>query len=232
MLFGSFELSDEHEVLERFLIEYQSISAIKHANVVNIFDVGVADDHAFISMEYLPGGSLKTHLREQGKLEPARALTLVAQVTEALAAIHAVGILHRDLKPGNVMFRENGELCIIDFGLAKQIQIEQDITQPGKIYGTPYYMSPEQGQGLDIDVRSDIYSLGVVLFELLTGMKPYSAGTPVALIFKHAHAEIPQLPENVEKYQFAINQLMAKSPAARPADLHQVLQLLKHCQTL
>ncbi|NNF16162.1 MAG: protein kinase [Gammaproteobacteria bacterium] len=232
ILYGAFELSDEHELLERFLIEYQSISAIKHPNIVEIYDVGVADDHAFIVMEFIEGGSLRTRLQQSGSLAPDTSLKIAFDLVGALAAIHDVGILHRDLKPGNVMFRRDGSLCIIDFGLAKQVQIEQAITQPGKIYGTPYYMSPEQGQGLAIDIRSDFYNLGVLLFELLTGHKPYVAGTPVALVFKHTYAPLPELPEKLNKYQFLIDSLMAKKPADRPQSSAQIFELLKHCQTL
>jgi len=233
LLYGDFELSDEHEVLERFLIEFQSIAAVQHSNVVNIYDVGVADDHAFIAMEFIRGGSLRDRLATQGALPPAEAIDIALHITDALTAIHHVGILHRDLKPGNVMFREQGgPPCIIDFGLAKQVQIDREITLPGKIYGTPYYMSPEQGQGHEIDERSDFYSLGVLLFELLTRRKPYVAGTPIALLFKHAHAPIPKLDESLQAYQPLIDCLLAKDPDDRPPYAAHLTAVLKEYKRL
>ncbi len=233
VLYGTFELSDEHEVLERFLIEFQSITAVTHPNIVTIFDVGVADDHAFIAMEYIGGGSLRDRLASEGATDPQEALDIALHIADALDAIHRVGILHRDLKPGNVMFRvRGGPPCIIDFGLAKQVQIVQEITLPGKIYGTPYYMSPEQGQGSEIDERSDFYSLGVLLFELLTGRKPYVAGTPVALLYKHSHAPIPKLDQNLHVYQPLIERLLAKDPVQRPTSASHLAAVLKDYKRL
>lgn len=232
LLYGMLDLSDESEVLERFLIEYQSISSIDHPNIVRIFDVGVADDHAYIAMEFLGGGDLRDRLRAAGRFAPRDAIKTIIGVADSLSSMHAVDILHRDLKPANVMFRDNEEPCLIDFGLAKQVQLDQDITQPGRIYGTPYYMSPEQAQGLEIDHRSDYYSLGVMLFELLMGHKPFVAGTPVALLFKHAHAAIPDLNENIKQYQPLIDQLLAKDPAVRPADHKHLLGVLKEYERL
>ncbi|MFK8030800.1 MAG: protein kinase [Gammaproteobacteria bacterium] len=233
VLYGNYELSEDYEVLERFLIEFQSVAAVSHPNIVNIYDVGVADDHAFIVMEYIRGGSLRERLAQQGALVPKEAFDVALHIADALTAIHQVGILHRDLKPGNVMFRvTGGPPCIIDFGLAKQVQIEQEITMPGKIYGTPYYMSPEQGQGEEIDKRSDFYSLGVLLFEMLTGRKPYVAGTPIALLFKHTHAPIPQLDQSLQDYQPLIGRLLAKDPAGRPATAEQLTAVLNEYKRL
>ena len=233
VLYGTFELSDEHEALERFLIEFQSITAVTHPNIVNIYDVGVADDHAFIAMEYIEGGSLRDRLAAEGATDPQEALDIALHIADALAAIHQVGILHRDLKPGNVMFRaRGGPPCIIDFGLAKHVQIVQEITLPGKIYGTPYYMSPEQGQGNEVDERSDFYSLGVLLFELLTGRKPYVAGTPIALLYKHSHAPIPKLDQSLLLYQPLIDRLLAKDPVHRPTSANHLSAVLKDYKRL
>ena len=121
-------------------------------------------------------------------------------MAEALAAIHSVGVLHRDLKPGNVMLREDGTIVLIDFGLAKQIELDAEITATGEIFGTPYYMSPEQGHGREVDERTDIYSLGIILYEMLTGQKPFLAPTPMAVIYKHSHAPLPELPVPLRRW--------------------------------
>ena len=154
---------------------------------------------------------------------PARPLGLAAATpaawyqaaVAALAAIHAAGVLHRDLKPGNVMMRADGSVALIDFGLAKQLSLEAEITATGEIFGTPYYMSPEQGHGRDVDARSDVYSLGVIFYEMLTGKKPYLAPTPMAVIYKHSHAPIPRLPEDLTDWQPLLERLLAKEPQDR-----------------
>jgi serine/threonine protein kinase len=136
-------------------------------------------------------------------------------MASALEAIHAVGVLHRDLKPGNVMLRGDDSIALIDFGLAKQLELEADITATGEIFGTPYYMSPEQGHGHGCDERSDLYSLGVMFFELLTGQKPYLGRTPMEVIYKHAQASVPMLPPESVRLQPLIERLMAKAPDKR-----------------
>ncbi|MCK6478559.1 MAG: serine/threonine protein kinase, partial [Phycisphaerales bacterium] len=156
---------------DRFLQEYELIARVDHPNVVRIFDLGIADDHAYIAMEYCSRGSLKRRIAAGMSGEQAFASMQV--MAAALGALHAVGIYHRDLKPTNVMFREDDSLVLIDFGLAKQAQFKAGITGTGAIFGTPYYMSPEQGEGNAVDQRSDIYSLGIVFYEMLTGRKPY-----------------------------------------------------------
>jgi len=169
-------LHDSDEIaFDRFLQEFELVGKIKHQNVVRIYDLGVADDHAYIAMEYCSRGSLKR--RVMAGMEPAGATRFMQQIADALGSIHATGILHRDLKPTNVMFREDESLALIDFGLAKQAHLNAELTGTGEIFGTPYYMSPEQGHGSQVDERSDIYSLGVIYFEMLTGTKPYDGET-------------------------------------------------------
>ncbi len=201
------------EPLQRFLREYEVIASIRHPNVVRIFDLGIADDHAFIVMEYFPGGSLAENLGPG--LAPARALDWLAQAARALEAIHGVGVLHRDLKPANMMLRADDRLALIDFGVAKLRNSATDLTSLGEIFGTPYYMSPEQGDGAPVDERADIYSLGVVFHEMLTGRKPYIAATPVGVIWKHRHAPRPLLPAGCAPCQLLLDRMMAKRPADR-----------------
>ena len=198
---------------DRFLQEYELIAEIDHPNIVKIFDLGVGDDHAHIAMEYLEGGDLKRRI-EKGIIEPD-AVNFLRQIASALAEIHDVGILHRDLKPGNIMLRADDSIALIDFGLAKRMRLQMELTDEGEIFGTPYYMSPEQGHGNGVDHRSDIYSLGVIFYEMLTGEKPFRADTAMGIIYRHANAPIPLLPNRVSQYQVLLNMMLAKSPDNR-----------------
>ncbi len=207
---------------ERFLQEYELISEVEHRNIVRIFDLGVADDHAYIAMEYFPRGDLRRRIQERPEAD--QALEYLRQMTEALVAIHGVGVLHRDLKPGNVMVRSDDSLALIDFGLAKRLKMEAELTNTGEIFGTPYYMSPEQGHGRDVDERGDIYSLGVIFFEMLTGKKPYVAASPMAVIYKHSHAGIPPLEGEAARFGDLVDRMMAKEPLDRFQTAEELLQ--------
>ncbi|MCH9005256.1 MAG: serine/threonine protein kinase [Proteobacteria bacterium] len=198
---------------DRFLQEYETIAEMDHHNIVKIYDLGVGDDHAHIAMEYLDGGDLR-HKIEHGVNE-VEAVRCLREIASALAAVHEKHVLHRDLKPGNIMLRKDGSIALIDFGLAKRVKLESAITDKGEIFGTPYYMSPEQGHGSKVDERSDIYSLGVIFFELLTGDKPFKGGTAMGIIYKHAQAPVPLLPPRLSRYQALINMMLAKLPEDR-----------------
>jgi len=200
-------------LFDRFLQEYEVIARIDHPNVVKIFDLGVADDHAYIVMEYLSGGTLASRLIDP--IGHEEVLEYVHQITRALEAIHKAGVLHRDLKPANVMLREDGTLALIDFGLAKQMRLEAAITGTGQIFGTPYYMSPEQGHAEPVDERSDIYSLGCMFFEMLTGERPFMASTPMGVIYQHANAPRPKLAKPLADLQPALEHMLAVKPSAR-----------------
>ncbi|HEY7640497.1 MAG TPA: protein kinase [Steroidobacteraceae bacterium] len=205
---------DEHTQFTRFLQEYELISKVRHPNVVRIFDLGIADDHAYLAMEYFARGDLRSQIASD--LDDSEALSYLAQMAAALQVVHAIGVLHRDLKPGNIMLRADGSVALIDFGLAKHVRIDApEITATGEIFGTPYYMSPEQGHGSDLDERSDLYSLGVIFYEMLTRQKPYVAQTPMGVIYMHANAPIPLLPQELRKYQQLLNKLLAKDPVHR-----------------
>ena len=200
-------------LFDRFLQEYEVIAGIHHPNVVRIFDLGVADDHAYIAMEYLSGGSLASRFLQP--IEHTEALEYVRQISRALEAIHKAGVLHRDLKPANVMLRDDGTLALIDFGLAKQMRLEAAITGTGQIFGTPYYMSPEQGHAEAVDERSDIYSLGCMFYEMLTGERPFTASTPMGVIYQHANAPRPKLAGPLEELQPALEHMLAVTPSER-----------------
>ena len=196
-------------LFDRFLQEYEIIARVRHPNVVRIFDLGIADDHAYIAMEYLGAGSLAERLN--AALAPDLALEYLHQIGGALEAIHDAGVLHRDLKPANVMFREDGTLALIDFGLAKQMRLEAAITGKGQIFGTPYYMSPEQGHAEPTDERSDLYSLGCIFYEMLTGERPFGAGSPMGVIYKHANAPRPRLHRSLTHLQPLLDRMLAIS---------------------
>jgi tRNA A-37 threonylcarbamoyl transferase component Bud32/CheY-like chemotaxis protein len=206
---------------ERFLREYELVAHLEHPNIARIYDIGAADDHLFLAMEYFPGGDLRSRMREP--LPWRVALGYLRQLAAALGALHEIGVLHRDVKPGNVLLRDDGSLAFIDFGLARQLGLESDITGEGSIFGTPHYMSPEQGHGQPLDERSDLYSLGVVLHEMLTGRKPYVAETPLAVIYHHANTAIPQLPGPAAHLQPLLEALLAKRPAERPASAAEIV---------
>jgi hypothetical protein len=209
---------------DRFLQEYEMIAGIDHPNIVKIYDLGVADDHAHIAMEYLDAGDLRQRISE--RLIAAAAVKYLREIASALARIHEVGILHRDLKPGNIMLRRDNSIALIDFGLAKRLRLQMEITGSGEIFGTPYYMSPEQGHGNPVDERSDIYSLGVIFYEMLTGQKPYHADTAMGIIYKHARAPIPLLPARLAESQALLNMMLAKDPKDRLQSVAEVEEWL------
>jgi CheY-like chemotaxis protein len=194
-------------LFDRFLQEYEIIARLRHANVVRIFDLGVADDHAYIAMEYLAAGSLARRLKRP--LAPETVVVYTRQIGAALAAIHGAGVLHRDLKPANIMFRDDGSLALIDFGLAKEMRLHAAITGAGQIFGTPYYMSPEQGHAEPTDERSDLYSLGCIFYEMLMGHRPFTASSPMGVIYRHAHAPRPRLPRALTHLQPVLDRLLA-----------------------
>ena len=218
------DVSDVLGAFDRFLQEYEMIADLDHPNIVRIYDLGVSDDHAHIAMEYVPGGDLRQRIKA-GILE-SDAVSYAKQIAGALAELHQLGILHRDLKPGNIMVRKDGSLALIDFGLAKRMRLEQEITGNGEIFGTPYYMSPEQGHADEVDQRSDVYSLGVIFYEMLTGEKPYSGSDAMSIILKHAKAPVPVLPHRLARHQALINMLLAKEPGDRLQSANEVLDWL------
>jgi serine/threonine protein kinase len=218
------DLSDGLGAFDRFLQEYEMIAELDHPNIVDIYDLGVSDDHAHIAMEYVAGGDLKQRIA--AGIKEADAVEYMKQTAGALAELHKLGILHRDLKPGNIMVRESGSLALIDFGLAKRMRLEQEITGNGEIFGTPYYMSPEQGHADDVDERSDVYSLGIIFYEMLTGAKPYMGADAMSIILKHTKEPVPVLPYRLAHHQALINMLLAKRPADRIQSAAEVIEWL------
>ena len=218
------DVSERIVSFDRFLQEYEIVAGLKHQNIVRIHDLGVADDHAYIAMEHFPAGDLRQRMKTP--LLPSTALKYLEQIASALEAIHTVGVLHRDLKPANVMLRADGSLCLIDFGLAKTNEMELSLTGSREIFGTPYYMSPEQGHAEEIDARSDLYSLGVMFYEMLIGRKPYLGATAMEVIYKHKRADLPEIAPEFASYERLLRRLLAKKPADRYQSARELLEVV------
>jgi eukaryotic-like serine/threonine-protein kinase len=206
---------------ERFQREYEIISSITHRAIAEIHDFGSLPRHLYLAMEYFPCGDLRDRLRNPLSVEES--LYYLRAIAEALRVIHVFGILHRDLKPANVMLREDNSPVLIDFGLARRSLDEIGSTGVGQVLGSPYYISPEQAQGQRVDVRTDLYSLGVMFYEMLTGQRPYGGRSAVAIMSQHTSAPVPSLPESTAMQQPLLDRLMAKQQSARYASADELL---------
>jgi FixJ family two-component response regulator len=208
--------------LKRFMQEYTLISCLDHPHIVSIYERAFASDFAYIAMEHFPGGDLAKKLLTGIELETA--IEYIRQMCMGLVAVHDLNIVHRDMKPGNILFRQDGTLTITDFGAAKNLTGDvEDITINNHIVGTPYYMSPEQAASMPIDHRSDLYSLGIMIYQMLTNERPYTAKSIAQLISMHLNAPIPKLPESLIKYQPLIDGLLAKDPDERFQSANDVI---------
>lgn len=198
---------------ERFQREANIVGQLSHPNIVSIYDIGCYKNLNYIAMDYLPGGSV--HDKMRNGLSTAEVLTITREVARALDVAHDKGYVHRDIKPENILFRQDGTAVLSDFGVAKVVSAATRVTNAGTVVGTPHYMSPEQSRGLPIDGRSDIYSLGIVFYEMLTGVVPFQAEEAVAIAIKHLTAPIPTLPGQHSIFQNLLKKLLAKSPKDR-----------------
>jgi serine/threonine protein kinase len=199
------EIAADEKTIERFRNELKMARDIGHKNVCRMYDLNREKGSYYITMEYVSGEELKGMIRMMGQLSAGKAISIAKQVCEGLAEAHRLGVVHRDLKPQNIMIDKEGNARIMDFGIARSLKAK-GITEKGLIIGTPEYMSPEQAEGKGIDHRSDIYSLGIILYEMVTGREPFEGETPLGIAMKHK-SEIPkdprelntQIPEDLSK---------------------------------
>ncbi|HZK52074.1 MAG TPA: protein kinase, partial [Actinomycetota bacterium] len=227
-------LADDEAFLERFRFEALAAARLAHPNIVSIYDTG-AEQHDpdgearhYIVMEYCGGGSLADHLIAEGALQPERAAVVGNSVCEALAYAHRSGVIHRDIKPANILVADSGGLKVADFGIAKAAFTEGDVTTTGSILGTVTYLSPEQLKGEEPDQRSDIYSLGVTLYELLAGRAPFEEETQMAIAMKHLREEPPPLRSVKAGIPRGLEGVMTKAMAKDPDERYQSAQEMRN----
>ena len=215
------ELARDDDFVRRFIGEAKSVARLSHQNVVAVFDQGADGPFLYLAMEYIPGRTLKELLRDHGPFAPAVALDIMTGVLDGLAAAHASGIVHRDVKPENVLLTADGRVKVADFGLARA-QAAAGQTRAGLLIGTVAYLPPEQVTGEATGPRSDVYSAGVMAFELLTGRQPFTGDTPLAVAYQHVNSAIPAPSSLVPGIPAAVDQLVlaatSRDPALRPAD--------------
>ncbi len=219
------------QFVARFFVEARAAAKATHPNIVQVYDAEEADGVCYIAMEFVRGRDLKALLAEKGRLSGLEAVGLVMQAARGLGAASERGFIHRDVKPANLMLAQDGVLKIADFGLAKNVGEATDLTRPGQVMGTPSYMSPEQANGEKADFRTDIYSLGVCLFEMVTGARPFTSETPIGLIKKHCLDPVPdpleKSPDLHPAFGPLIRKMMAKSRDERFGSYGELLGSLE-----
>ncbi len=217
-------LAADPSFCERFLREGKTLARLSHPHTVTIHDIGNVGELYYMAMEYLPNGTLKERIA--AGLTPEQGVTLIRQIASALGYAHAQGLVHRDVKPANILFRADGTAVLSDFGIAKSLDDRTQFTQAGFAVGTPSYMSPEQARGQEIDGRADLYALGVVLYEILVGKLPYTGTDALSTALAHLTEPLPELPVHHGRYQEVLRKLLAKDPAERFPDAAALLRAL------
>jgi eukaryotic-like serine/threonine-protein kinase len=227
-------LAHDESIKERFLREARSMASLNDPHIIQVFYIGESDEQPYFAMEFVEGESLSTYLKREGQLQPEQAARVIYQTALGLATAHDKGVVHRDIKPGNLMLNSRGQIKIADFGIAlSQTDFSKKLTSTGEFVGTPGYLSPEVCTGQPVDLRSDIFSLGIVFFELLTGRMPFTDESPLGLMLEVVRAEIPDVRElnaSVDPEMTRILKLMtAKQPAERYQSCHELANdLLRH----
>ena len=229
VLRADFVGSEEHE--QRFLQEARSVASLIHPNIVQVYDVGKFENTLYIAQEYVPGSNLSSFIQRRGALPVQEAVSILWQATSALQKAASIGLVHRDIKPDNLLLTPDGEVKVADFGLARARGKNQNLTAVGVALGTPLYMSPEQVQGLTVDSRSDLYSLGATAYHMLSGRPPFSGDTALALAMQHIQAEPvplgqlrPDLPKDLTDI---VHRLLKKSPEDRFASAMELARELR-----
>lgn len=220
-------LAADRTFTRRFIKEGKTIAKFSHPHIVSVYDVGVVDQHHYIAMQYISGGDLKRKMSKEGAIEPKQALQILSDIASALGYAHKQGFIHRDVKSENILFREDQRAVLTDFGIVKAADSGTRMTGTGMSIGTPHYMSPEQARGKEVDGRSDLYSLGIVFYEALTGRVPFQGEDSVAIGIMHVSEPIPELPEEFSVYKPLMQRLLAKDPAARYQNTDQLMQAIE-----
>jgi serine/threonine-protein kinase len=227
------ELTTDADFVTRFIGEAKSVARLSHPNIVAVFDQGSDGQYLYLAMEYVPGRTLRSLLREHGRMRPEAALNIMDPILCGLAAAHAAGIVHRDVKPENVLLTADGRVKVVDFGLARA-QAAAGNTRSGLVIGTVAYIAPEQVKGQVTDARTDVYAAGVLLFELLTGRQPYTGDSPLSVAYKHVNSDIPVPSEWVDGIPPALDRLVraatSRDPQRRPTDAAAFLHAVRTVQ--
>ncbi|GAB2494850.1 Stk1 family PASTA domain-containing Ser/Thr kinase [Nocardiopsis aegyptia] len=221
-------LAQDPTFVQRFINEAHSVAKLSHPNVVQVFDQGEDQGHVFLAMEYVPGRTLRDMLKERGRLTPRDALNTMAPVLAALGAAHQAGMVHRDVKPENVLITEDGRVKVADFGLARAVeQSNQGLTRTGTLMGTAAYLAPEQIEKGTADARSDVYASGIMFYELLTGSQPHTGETPIAIAYQHVTEDVPRpshfLPGLPPEVDALVTKATERDPRYRPSNAGQYL---------
>lgn len=209
----------------RFFNEGRIIASLVHRNIITIFDLGVVGERHYLAMEYLQGGDLRQRIR--AGMQPEQVLDIIETLADCLSFVHKKGIIHRDIKPENILFRLDGTVVLTDFGVAKQMETDSHLTMDGIALGSPYYLSPEQAQCRELDGRADIYSLGIVAYEMFTGTKPFQGDSPLATIMAHLSTEPAPLPGDLSRFQSLLAKMIAANPADRFANADQLADCIR-----
>ncbi len=223
-------MAEDDEFVARFIREAKSAARLSHPNVVAVYDQGTDDDLVFLAMEYVEGRTLRDVLRESQRLDPAKALAILTPILAALAAAHDAGIVHRDVKPENVLIADDGRVKVADFGLARAMTAASHTATAGVLIGTVAYLAPEQVTRGIADARSDVYAAGILLYEMLTGHPPYDGETPISVAYRHVHEDVPAPSAVVPGLPASLDALVAsatdRDPDLRPADAGALLATL------
>jgi len=209
----------------RFVNEGRIIASLNHHNIITIYDIGVFGERHYLSMEYLAGGNLEDRILE--RMTPAAALEVLEVIGGCLDFVHRKNIIHRDIKPANILFHSDGTPILTDFGVAKQQSTDSRLTKDGTALGSPYYISPEQAENKSVDGRADIYSLGIILYEMLTGKKPFQGDSDIQIIISHISDPVPSLPPELEQYQELLDRMIAKDPEERFSSAAELLDYIR-----
>lgn len=221
------ELCEDSDFIQRFVQEARAAGRLSHPNIVHVFDVNKSNNIYFFSMEYVDGGNVKRLLKKDGKIEPGRAVKIVLQAAQALAYAHSQGIIHRDVKPDNLMLTREGEAKLADLGIARTFEEQDESGKATRVYGTPHYMAPEQALGKPVDARADVYSLGATLYHMLTGRTPFSGASATEVLKAHIQEELPPITESAPEVSEALchvcERMMSKKPEKRYQRMEEVI---------